>query len=154
MTLEPGDANGIGAVVRMETRGWLPYRLHWHLRVDDREAPRRLGFAVWGDFDGRGTWSFEQDGAWTDVGFDWQVSVRKPIVRYLSILARPFFISNHRWAMARGEESLRLDLTRRSTTDPALLRALAPPPLAPSYGGLVLAAGVAAIAGLLLLRRR
>ncbi|MPZ50752.1 MAG: polyketide cyclase [Dehalococcoidia bacterium] len=154
MTLEPGDAKGLGKVVRMETRGWLPYRLHWHLRVDEMAAPHRFGFAVWGDFEGRGAWSFEPDGAWTDVGFEWQVRVQKPLVRYVSVLARPLFISNHRWAMARGEESLRLELTRRQATDPELRCELAPPPLAPSYGGVALGAAAGALVGLMLLRRR
>jgi hypothetical protein len=31
-------------------------------------------------------------------------------LRYLSFLFKPFFSANHRWAMARGEESLRREL--------------------------------------------
>src|SRR5262245_9464869 len=100
LTLEKADPQtGLGAIVRMETRGWWPYRLHWHREVDDVEPPKRLSFQVWGDFEGRGTWTFSQDGAWTDVGFDWQVTVRKPLIRWLSWLGRPLFVSNHRWAM-------------------------------------------------------
>ena len=31
---------------------------------------------------------------------------RKPLLRYLSFLLKPFFRANHSWAMAKGRESL------------------------------------------------
>jgi hypothetical protein len=42
---------------------------------------------------------------------------------------KPLFAANHRWAMARGEESLRLELARRRAAgDPTVLAALPAPP--------------------------
>src|SRR5207244_1248913 len=37
--LEPGDADGIGKVVALHTRGWLPYTLRWTFRVDESRPP-------------------------------------------------------------------------------------------------------------------
>ncbi len=152
LELEPGDEDGIGTVVRLETRGWLPYKLNWHLRVDERDPPHGFGFQVWGDFEGRGAWSFIESGAWTDIAYDWRVRVRKPIVRWLSFVARPLFASNHRWTMAKGEESLRLALARAHAEDPELKAALMPPPgiaSSPLSAPLCALVGFVALAGLL-----
>jgi hypothetical protein len=50
------------------------------------------------------------------VTYDWQLRAEKPLLRWLSFLLRPVFDANHRWAMARGEESLRLELLRRNAS--------------------------------------
>ncbi len=153
LTLDKGDETGVNAIVRMETRGYLPYVLHWHLRVTETRPPTGFDFTVWGDFDGTGSWKFVQNGAWCDVTFDWQISVQKGLVKYLSFLGRPAFISNHRWAMERGEESLRLELARRHAADETARENIPPPP-APRKNSYVLPAGIAAtLAGLVLLRR-
>ena len=110
--LEPGDEHGLGKVVSLYTKGWLPYTLGWEFRVTD---VRQDGFtlAAWGDFDGRGIWTFEQDGPWVNITYDWKISAEKPLLRYFSVLVKPIFSANHRWAMAKGEESLKLELARR-----------------------------------------
>ena len=41
---------------------------------------------------------------------------------------RPFFAANHRWAMARGEESLALELRRRRARTEAERQAIPAPP--------------------------
>ena len=111
--LDPGDTKGIGKVVSLHTRGWLPYTLRWQLRVTDARYPHGFAIEAWGDFVGRGIWTFEQDGAWAVITYDWKIQADKPLLRYLSFLFKPIFAANHRWAMARGEESLRLELARR-----------------------------------------
>jgi hypothetical protein len=153
LELEPGNEDGIGKVVRMETQGWLPYTLHWHIRVDEMDPPQGFAFNVWGDFEGRGAWSFAADDGWVDVGFDWHVQVKKPLVRYLSFLLKPLFASNHRWAMAKGEESLRLALAR-AHADPKARIALPPPPGHVSYPGAAFAAAGGVLLGAVLLLRR
>jgi hypothetical protein len=46
---------------------------------------------------------------------------------------KPIFSANHHWAMARGEESLRLELARRhAASDPTIAAAIPPPP-APTF---------------------
>ena len=110
--LDSGDADGIGKVVALHTRGWLPYTLRWQFRVTESRYPFGYTLEAWGDFNGRGIWTFEQEGEWVNVVYDWKVRADKPLLRALSFLLKPVFAANHSWAMARGEESLRLELDR------------------------------------------
>ena len=126
--LAPGDAEGIGKVLSLYTKGWLPYTLHWQCRVS---AIHTDGFSLIasGDFEGRGIWTFKQNGPWVDVIYDWKISAEKPLLRYFSFLMKPIFSANHYWAMARGEESLKLELARRrATTEEERSLVAAPPP--------------------------
>jgi hypothetical protein len=90
------------------TRGRLPYRLRWELTCVEAVEPTRLVSRIDGDFVGEGIWTIT---ALTDdtcrVALDWNVDVRKPLVRHLTPVLRPLFRWNHRWAMARGERRLR-----------------------------------------------
>jgi hypothetical protein len=61
-------------------------------------------------------------------GETWRVRASKPLLRRLTWLLRPVFAANHRWAMARGEESLRLELRRRRATSEAERRRVPLPP--------------------------
>ena len=110
--LDSGDGDGIGKVVALHTRGWLPYTLRWQFRVTESRYPFGYTLEAWGDFNGRGVWTFEQQGDWVNVVYDWKVRADKPLLRALSFLLKPVFAANHRWAMARGEESLTLELER------------------------------------------
>lgn len=125
--LEKGDEVGLGKVVALYTKGWLPYTLRWQFRVTE---VRDDGFTLvaQGDFEGRGIWTFKQNGPWVDVVYDWKISAEKPLLRYFSFLIKPLFAANHRWAMAKGEESLALELARRhAKTDLARAQVPAPP---------------------------
>lgn len=110
--LEPGDENGLGKVVDLYTKGWLPYTLRWQFRVTE-VRPDGFTLVAWGDFDGRGIWTFEQDGEWVNMIYDWKIKAEKPLLRYFSFIMKPIFSANHRWAMAKGEESMQLELARR-----------------------------------------
>ena len=112
--LEPGDADGIGRVVDLYTKGWLPYTLRWSFRVTESRRPYGFSLEAWGDFEGRGVWTFARAGRFVDITYDWRIRAEKPLLRYLSFLLKPIFSANHRWAMARGEESLRAELGRRA----------------------------------------
>lgn len=112
--LEPGGTDGVGRVVELHTKGWLPYTLHWYFRVTESRRPLGFSLEAWGDFEGRGVWTFAQSGAAVDITYDWRIRAEKPLLRYLSFLLKPIFSANHRWAMARGEESLRAELARRA----------------------------------------
>jgi len=129
--LEPGDALGVGKVVDLYTKGWLPYTLRWRFRVT-RADPNGFAIEAEGDFVGRGEWTFRQDGGDVDVTYDWRIRADKPLLRRLSFVMKPIFEFNHRWAMARGEESLRLELARRHATTPEA-RAAVPQPPGPTW---------------------
>ena len=102
-----------GKVYELLTRGWLPYLLRWHFRRTEKVPFERMALTAWGDFVGEGRWTFRPDGAFVDVTYEWTVLAEKPLLRYFSWLFRPIFAANHRWAMACGEESVRLELARR-----------------------------------------
>jgi hypothetical protein len=104
-------------VFHLHTKGWLPYTLRWSFRVTERRHPHGFRLEAWGDFNGSGIWTFAPDGRFTDITYDWRIRADKPLLRYLSFLFKPFFSANHRWAMARGEESLQELARRRETAD-------------------------------------
>ena len=153
--LAPGDEHGVGKVIELHTKGWLPYTLRWRFRVSEVRPPGHIRLEAEGDFVGRGIWTLAQDGPWTDLTYDWQIHAEKPLLRRLSWLLKPIFAANHHWAMARGEESLDLELARRRAATPAERAAIAAPPgpaRLPSAGMLGLLGG--AVAAGLALRRR
>jgi hypothetical protein len=102
-------------VYSLHTKGWLPYHLHWFLKRTESRAPYGFSIEAWGDLEGTGVWTFEPDGEYTAVRYDWRVFARKPLLRYLSWILKPLFEANHRWAMQRGEEGLKKELERRAT---------------------------------------
>lgn len=142
--LKPGDERGLGREISLYTKGWLPYTLRWDFRVTEVN-PNGFTLVAWGDFDGRGIWTFEQDGEWVNIIYDWKISAEKPLLRYFSFIMKPIFSANHRWAMARGEESLKLELARRHAAT-AEERALVPaPPQPTTTSSLPLTLGMVAV---------
>jgi len=152
-----GAPHGAGRRVRFHTRGLLPYTLQWESCLTETAPPRRLVFEAAGDFDGRGVWSFAQDGAFVDITFDWKIAAGKPLLRYLTPVLRPLFEANHRWAMQQGEISLREELIRyRARTPEDLLEAVEPRgPVEVPVGWIAVSAlAISAIACIALTRRR
>lgn len=111
--LEKGKPGGVGKIVELFTKGWLPYTLRWKFRVTHTDFPNGFALEAFGDFVGRGIWTFTPNGLGTDVRYDWQLSAEKPLLKKLSGLLKPIFSMNHEWAMAKGLESLELELRRR-----------------------------------------
>jgi hypothetical protein len=145
--LEPGDEKGLGRVVSLYTKGWLPYTLRWDFRVTE-VRPNGFTLVAWGDFDGRGIWTFQQDGSEVNIIYDWKILAEKPLLRYFSFIMKPIFSANHRWAMKKGEESLRLELARRHATTPEELARIPAPPQATTTSSVPLLLGTAAILAL------
>jgi hypothetical protein len=152
--LAPGDAHGLGKVVDLYTKGWLPYRLRWQFKVTEiYDDGFRLDAT--GDFVGRGIWTFVQDGPDVLVRYDWKILAEKPLLRDFSFIMKPIFGANHRWAMGKGEESLKLELARRhagSTAERALIPA--PPPATKVPVGMVVFGLLATAAVVWLATRR
>jgi hypothetical protein len=127
--LERGDPEThVGRVIDLYTKGWLPYTLRWRFTVTESRAPAGFKLVAEGDFVGTGVWTFKQDGEFADIVYDWRIAADKPLLRYGTPLFRPIFAANHRWAMARGLESLELELRRRHTKTEAERQALPAPP--------------------------
>ncbi len=127
--VEPGGPDGVGRAVALHTKGWLPYTLRWTLRITEPITDAGFALTADGDLIGVGRWRFVPDGPAVEITYDWQVSAAKPLLRRLSWALRPAFAANHHWAMARGEESLRLELRRRrARTDAERAAVPSPPP--------------------------
>lgn len=146
--LRAAHFSGVGRCVLLHTRGWLPYTLRWESTVTDVKAPHLLAIRASGDFDGRGIWSIAEDGEYCDITFDWKLRAEKPLLAALSFAFKPMFEANHRWAMARGEESLVLELARSRAQTRAAMNALAPPQTPPHREQAVLAGVAVAAIGL------
>lgn len=137
----PGDRDGLGKVISLYTKGWLPYTLRWQFRVTEVRRPHGFTIKAWGDFEGRGIWTFEtegggsdlQTGGWVKITYDWKIVAEKPILKSFSFIMKPIFSANYLWAMARGEESLTLELARRHAKSQAE-RDRIPQPPGPTFG--------------------
>ena len=130
--LEAGDARGKGRVIALLTKGWLPYTLRWKFRITESRHPHGFSLRAFGDFEGTGRWTFTQDGEFVHIIYDWRIRADKPLLKALSFLLKPIFSANHRWAMARGLDSLVLELERRRARTPEEA-ARVPPPPAPTF---------------------
>ncbi len=126
--VRPGGERRIGRVLRLLTKGWLPYLLRWEFTVTDYRPPEGFSLEARGDMAGEGEWTLRQDGPYADVTYEWRVRVDKPVLKQLAFLLKPVYAANHRWAMARGEESLRLELARRHARTPEEAARVPAPP--------------------------
>jgi hypothetical protein len=152
--LEPGDERGLGKVLDLYTKGWLPYTLRWQCRVSQIASD---GFTIQaqGDFVGRGVWTFAQEGEWAIITYDWKIEAEKPLLRWFSFLMKPIFAANHHWAMKQGERSLKLELARRHAATPEQLARIPAPPAPTRFSLLpLLALGILVLALRYALRRQ
>jgi hypothetical protein len=94
--LTPGDEPKAGDRVRARARGFLPYELNFIVEAVELEPERRVVVKTIGDFDG--LWSVTLTQTETGVGVDlvWEVTVLRPMLRFLAPLLRPVFAWNHR----------------------------------------------------------
>ena len=130
--LEPGEGNhGTGKLIHVRAGGWLPYTLKINFRTVESRYPNGFTMDATGDLEGKGIWTFEPDGPFVNVTYDWTIRANKPVIEKFSFFLKPIFRSNHNWTMRRGEESLKLELLRRRAKSPEE-RARIPPPPRPS----------------------
>ncbi len=123
-----GADDGVGRVLELHAKGWLPYTLRWTLTITEPVTDEGFALTATGDLEGSGRWRFEQQGSEVSITYDWRVTATKPLLRRLSWLLRPAFAANHRWAMKRGEESLELELRRRRAAKEGRSEEIPPPP--------------------------
>lgn len=127
--LEKGQPGGVGKLVALYTKGFLPYTLKWQFRVTEANFPNGFALQAIGDFAGTGVWTFTQkDEKHCEAVYDWQIDAEKPLLKKLTWLLRPIFSANHHWAMRKGEESLKLEIRRQHATTPTELSQIPAPP--------------------------
>jgi hypothetical protein len=126
--LEPGGADGLGKLITLRARGFLPYTLRINFLTIESRSPFGFTLKATGDLEGTGVWTFEPDGPVVNITYDWRIQANKGVIRALSFLLKPIFAANHRWTMARGEESLKLELARRRARTPEEAARIPQPP--------------------------
>lgn len=122
-----GQPGGVGKIVELYTKGWLPYTLQWTFQVTAARHPEGFSLRATGDFVGEGVWEFRQEGDTCTAIYYWDISAEKPLLRKLTWLLRGIFSANHEWAMRKGLESLQLELQRRRGVQNV------PPPPRPTF---------------------
>lgn len=131
---EKRQPGGVGKVVELYTKGWLPYTLRWQFRVTRTNFPNGYALEALGDFRGHGVWTFQESAISAperpvcEVVYAWKITAEKPLLKLLTPVLRPIFAANHLWAMAKGEESLRLELQRRKAQTRAQREHISAPP--------------------------
>ena len=103
----------VGDRLRVRARGALPYELNFLIEAVELEPGRRVAVKTVGDFEGLWTATLNQRGPDVHVDLVWQVTVLRPILKFLAPVLRPAFAWNHRWTTPRGERGLREYLAAR-----------------------------------------
>jgi carbon monoxide dehydrogenase subunit G len=109
-TISDGGANGIGAVRRFTWGTALPYTLSFNMTATRIEPMRLIEGEARGELDGTGRWTLVQDGAGTQVRYDWMVDITNPWQVAFAPILRPVFAWNHHVVMGWGLEGLRARL--------------------------------------------
>ncbi len=133
--LEKGDTTGVGKIVELYTKGFLPYTLRWKFRVTKTDFPNGFELEAFGDFAGKGIWEFTPDKnnpALTNIKYDWRIIADKPLLKNLSFIMKPIFSANHLWAMKKGLGSLQLEI-KRTRAKSGQERSMIPPPPKPVF---------------------
>lgn len=110
--LDPGDADGVGAVHRSTWKASLPYKLQFDSEVERVEKFSRIEIRAFGELDGNGVWQFHDEGVNTRVRYDWRVFTTKRWMNLLAPAARPLFAWNHNTIMHWGEAGLKHRLAK------------------------------------------
>jgi len=112
--LQPGGLHGLGATFRVHAKGRMPHTFQFLIKVVESSFPLGFRAEVMGDYHGAMGCRVESLApARVAMECTWNVRVRKPFVRMLSTWLRPIFVANHRWAMTKGEQGLRIEVRAR-----------------------------------------
>lgn len=106
VTLEPGDAQGLGALRRYTCRGALPVRLRFVARVTRIVPLQLIEGRVCGELVGMGRCRLTHAQGHTTVHFDWQVHTTGPWLNRLAALAHPLLRWNHDRLLHTGGRGL------------------------------------------------
>jgi hypothetical protein len=116
--IEPGGEHGLGRVVAVTTKGFLPYTLRWTYRVTQVDYPHTSTIVASGDLEGDGHWEFVQNGDYVDITYEWSVRANYPLIRRFHKLLAPLFAANHNYTMRDGLRGLRKQLVAHAFEQP------------------------------------
>jgi hypothetical protein len=103
--LEPGDADGVGALYRQEWRSVIPYPVRFEARITRIELPHLIEADAAGELAGTGRWRFFE-GRETAVTYEWNVRTTRAWMNAVAPFARPVFRWNHNVVMHQGGRGL------------------------------------------------
>ncbi|RKT56644.1 SRPBCC family protein [Saccharothrix australiensis] len=92
----------------LRCRSLLPYDLvfqTWHNAREPRTGLLKADLV--GDLEGTASWRVQPSGTGSRLVYDQEVTVRKPLLRGLSPVARPLLKANHELMMRSGQRGLR-----------------------------------------------
>ncbi|MFS8098388.1 SRPBCC family protein [Lentzea alba] len=100
-------------------RSFLPFDIVVNVRhsIANQQAGL-LRAQLSGDLEGFASWEIIGRDGGTDLVFDQEVVVNKPLLRRLVLIAKPFFRGNHDLMMRGGLKGLKQVLADRTTTPP------------------------------------
>ena len=102
-TLRSGNADGLGAVRRIDWASRLPYGFTLDVECIEVQRLRLLRGRASGDMEGEGVWTLKPNGAQgTDVHYVWRLDVNRPWMKLAAPLMAPLFRWNHKGVMAGG----------------------------------------------------
>ncbi len=104
--LEPGDAQGVGALRRFTWTSRLPYRLSFDMRTTGLERPIYIEGLAAGELNGTGRWDLSTQGRIAHVQYTWDVAPAKRWMNRLAPLFAPVFEWNHHQVMRAGGHGL------------------------------------------------
>jgi uncharacterized protein YndB with AHSA1/START domain len=89
----------------------LTYKLSFKMETVRYDYMHQLEGRAWGDLEGRGLWTFTQQGDTTTVVYYWNVQTNKKWMNQMAWLLKPVFKFNHDLIMRWGAKGLtkRLD---------------------------------------------
>jgi len=104
--IQPGDAEGLGAVRHITWSSRLPYGVAFDVEVVEMQRPRFMRGRARGQLDGIGTWELAPDADTTRVRYLWCVDLTTRWMRLVAPIAAPVFRWNHNGVMRAGAEGL------------------------------------------------
>jgi uncharacterized protein YndB with AHSA1/START domain len=110
--LREGDAQGLGALRRIDWTTRLPYRLRIEVEAVEVQPPERLRGTSRGHLRGEGLWLLREHEGGTLVTYLWRVRLERPWMRLLAPLLAPLFRWNHDAVMRDGRRGLARWLAR------------------------------------------
>lgn len=108
-----GDGDGVGRIVRIITKGFLPYCLRLMVGIVAVEHYSRYAIEFRGELKGRAIARIEQKGDEVEIEFESFLEPSKDIIRRAPRFIDPLFVSNHCHAMVNGEVSLQREIYKR-----------------------------------------
>jgi hypothetical protein len=104
--LEPGDAEGVGALYSLTWKSRLPYRLTFDMRTERVERPFLIHGVAKGELQGTGTWRIYNEGDLTAAVYEWNVVTTERWMNALAPVAHSIFSWNHDYVMRNGGRGL------------------------------------------------